>query len=199
MSYFTPIVIEQTGRTERTYDIWSRLLKDRIIFIGVPIDDYVANLVIAQLLFLLRENEKQDINIYLNTPGGSITAGLAIYDTMQFVTCPVQTYCIGQVGSIAALLLTGGTKGKRFALPNSRVVLHQPWGTTKGTATDIKIHADEMVKLKRRVNELLAYHTGQPLEVIQRDTERDFFMSSEECKKYGLVDDIITTLKKRET
>lgn len=195
MSYLTPVVIEQTGRGERAYDIWSRLLKDRIVFIGLPIDDYIANLVIAQLLFLQSENRNQDINIYINSPGGYVTSGLAIYDTMQFIQPDVATYCVGQASSIAALILTAGRKGKRFALPNARILLHQPWGGTRGTAKDIKIQADEMIKIKNRINELLHKHTGQPIERIIKDTDRDFFMGPEEAKEYGIIDEIVLPQK----
>jgi ATP-dependent Clp protease protease subunit len=195
MGYLTPIVIEKTGRGERSYDIWSRLLKDRIIFVGMGIDDYIANLVIAQMLFLQMENKSQDINVYINSPGGYVTAGLAIYDTMQFVHCDVATYCIGQASSMAALLMAGGTKGKRYALPNSRIMMHQPAGGMQGTASDIKIHADEIIALKKRMNHLFAKHTGQPLERVERDSDRDFFMSAEDAKKYGLVDEVVESLK----
>jgi len=195
MGYLTPIVIEKTGRGERSYDIWSRLLKDRIIFIGTPIDDYIANLVIAQMLFLQMENKSQDINIYINTPGGYVMSGLAIYDTMQFVHCDVATYCIGQASSMGALLLAAGTKGKRYALPLSRVMLHQPAGGTQGTAADIKIAAEEIVKLKKIMNKLFSKHTGQPMEKIERDSDRDFYMSADEAKKYGIVDEVVESLK----
>ncbi len=195
MSYLTPVIIEQTGRGERAYDIWSRLLKDRIIFIGTPIDDYIANLVIAQLLFLQSENRNQDISIYINSPGGYVTSGLAIYDTMQFVQPDVATYCVGQASSIAALILTAGKKGKRFALPNARILIHQPWGGTRGTAKDIKIQADELIKIKNKINELLHKHTGQPAERISKDTDRDFFMGPEEAKEYGIIDEIILPKK----
>ena len=187
-----PMVIEQTPRGfERAYDIYSRLLKDRILFIGTPIDDYVANLVIAQLLFLQMEDKDKDINVYINSPGGSVTAGLAIYDTMQFIKCDVATYCVGQAASMGALLLAAGTKGKRFVLPNSRVMIHQPWGGVQGAAADISIQAKEILKLRDRINEILAYHTGQSLEKIQKDTDRDYFMSAGESKDYGLIDEVI--------
>jgi ATP-dependent Clp protease protease subunit len=188
-----PIVIEKTGRGERAYDIYSRLLKDRIIFIGDEINDLTASLIIAQMLFLQLENKDQDINVYINSPGGSITSGLAIYDTMQFVSNDVQTYCIGQAASMGAVLLAAGTKGKRFILPNSRVMIHQPWGGFHGTASDISIHAEEILKYKKKLNELLAKHTGQPFERVEKDTDRDRFMSAEEAKAYGLVDEILTT------
>ncbi len=195
MGYLTPIVIEKTGRGERSYDIWSRLLKDRIIFIGTPIEDYIANLVIAQMLFLQMENKSQDINLYINSPGGYITAGLAIYDTMQFVHCDVATYCVGQAASMAALLMAGGTKGKRYALPNSRLMIHQPLGGAQGTAADIKIEAQEILNYKKRMNQLFARHTGQPLERIERDSDRNCYMSADEAKKYGLCDEVVDSLK----
>ncbi|MBI4564072.1 MAG: ATP-dependent Clp endopeptidase proteolytic subunit ClpP [Planctomycetes bacterium] len=199
MGYLTPIVIEKTGRGERAYDIWSRLLKDRIVFIGTPIDDYIANLVIAQMLFLQMENKSQDINVYINSPGGSVMAGLAIYDTMQFVHCDVATYCVGQASSMGAILLAAGTKGKRYALPNSRVMLHQPWGGAQGTAADIKIHAEEIISMKKRLNEILSKHTGQPVSRIEKDSDRDRFMSADEAKAYGLVDEVVDTLKSIQT
>jgi ATP-dependent Clp protease protease subunit len=186
-----PMVIERTGRGERAYDIFSRLLKDRIIFIGEDIDDGLASLVIAQMLFLQLENKEQDINVYINSPGGSITAGLAVYDTMQFVSNDVATYCLGMAGSMAAVLLTAGTRGKRHILPNGRVMIHQPWGGFRGTAADISIQAEEILKLKRKLNEILAQHTGQPVERIEKDTDRDRYMSAEEAKGYGLVDEIL--------
>ncbi|OHB69432.1 MAG: ATP-dependent Clp endopeptidase, proteolytic subunit ClpP, partial [Planctomycetes bacterium RBG_16_43_13] len=191
MGYLTPIVIEKTGRGERSYDIWSRLLKDRILFIGSPIDDYIANLVIAQLLFLQMENKTQDINIYINTPGGSVTAGLAIYDTIQFVQCDVATYCIGQAASMGAVLMAAGTKGKRYALPHSRIMIHQPWGGAQGAATDIKIQAEEIMLLKKRINKIISKHTGQSEDKIEKDSDRDFFMSAEDAKNYGLVDEVV--------
>ena len=191
-----PMVIEQTGRSERAYDIYSRLLKDRIVFIGTPIDDILANTVIAQLLFLQTEDPEKDIHIYVNSPGGVVTAGLAIYDTMQYIKPDIATYCLGQAASMGALLLTSGTKGKRFALPNSRVMIHQPIGGFHGQATDIEIHAREILKIKASLSDILAKHTGQPFDRIQVDTERDYFMSAIEAKEYGLVDDVIATLKK---
>lgn len=194
-SLFVPYVIEKTGYGERHYDIFSRLLKDRIIFIGSAIEDILSNLVIAQILFLQNENKNQDINIYINSPGGSITAGLAIYDTMQFVQCDVATYSIGQAYSMGAILLAGGTKGKRYALPHTRIMLHQPWGGMRGTATDISIQAEEILLMKRCLNEILVKHTGQPLERIEVDVDRDFYMSSHEAKAYGLVDEVIETLR----
>ncbi|MDA8077796.1 MAG: ATP-dependent Clp endopeptidase proteolytic subunit ClpP [Nitrospiraceae bacterium] len=191
-----PIVIEQTGRTERAYDIYSRLLKDRIIFLGTAIDDVVANTVIAQILFLQTEDPDKDIHIYVNSPGGIVSSGLAIYDTMQYVKPDIATYCVGQAASMGALLLGAGTRGKRFALPHSRIMLHQPMGGFQGQATDIEIHAREILKLKETLNQILANHTGQPMEKIQTDTDRDFFMSGEEAKQYGLVDEVIRATKK---
>ncbi len=187
-----PIVVEQTNRGERAYDIYSRLLKDRIIFLGAPIDDVFANLVIAQLLFLEAEDPEKDINLYVNSPGGSVTAGLGIYDTMQYVKPPITTICLGQAASMGALLLAGGTKGKRFSLPNARVMIHQPMGGFQGQATEIDIHAREILKIRERLNEIMAKHTGQPLDKIAQDTERDYFMSAHEAKQYGLVDEVIT-------
>lgn len=192
-----PMVIEQTSRGyERAYDIYSRLLKDRIIFIGTPIDDGVANLVIAQMLFLQMEDVNKEISIYINTPGGSVTAGLAIYDTIQFVKPDVCTYCVGQAASMGALLLCAGKKDKRFSLPNSRVMIHQPWGGIQGAAEDIARHAKEILKLRNRINEILSLHTKQALEKIEKDTDRDFFMSAQEAKEYGLIDEVIITKKK---
>jgi ATP-dependent Clp protease protease subunit len=187
-----PIVIETTNRGERAYDIYSRLLKDRIIFLGAPIDDIFANLIIAQLLFLEAEDPEKDINLYVNSPGGSVTAGLGIYDTMQYVKPPINTICLGQAASMGAFLLTAGTKGKRFALPNARVMIHQPMGGFQGQATEIDIHAREILKIRERLNEIMAKHTGQSLEKISQDTERDYFMSAEEAKLYGLIDEVIT-------
>jgi ATP-dependent Clp protease, protease subunit len=190
-----PYVIEKAGREEKVYDLFSRLLKDRIIFLGSEINDLVSNVVVAQLLFLQMENKSQDISIYINSPGGSVSAGLAIYDTMQFVQCDVATYCIGQAASAAAVLLAAGTKGKRFMLPNSRTMLHQPWGGMQGTASDISIHAEEILRAKKSLNAILAKHTGQPIATIERDTDRDFFMSADQAKAYGIVDDVLVTLK----
>ena len=195
-SQLVPIVVEKSGHAERAYDIFSRLLKDRIIFIGTPIDDGIANLVIAQLLFLQAEDAAKDINIYINTPGGSVTAGLAIYDTMQFVKPDVSTYCIGQAASMGALLLTAGTKGKRFCLPYSRVMIHQPWGGAQGAASDISIQAKEILRMKDDLNKILARHTSQPLQKIETDADRDFFMSADEAKAYGLVDEVLANAKK---
>jgi ATP-dependent Clp protease, protease subunit len=192
-----PIVIEQTGRSERAYDIYSRLLKDRIIFLGTAIDDIVANTVIAQILFLQTEDPDKDIHIYVNSPGGVVSSGLAIYDTMQYVKPDICTYCVGQAASMGALLLGAGAKGKRFALPHSRIMLHQPMGGFQGQATDIEIHAKEILKMKDTLNGILAYHTGQPLDKIRTDTDRDFFMSGDEAKEYGLVDEVIHTVKKK--
>ncbi|MEY4673592.1 MAG: hypothetical protein RL148_1376 [Planctomycetota bacterium] len=189
--YIIPFVIEKTGRGERQYDIYSRLLEDRIVFIGSPIDDQVANAVIAQLLFLQKENKAQDINLFLNTPGGSVTAGLAIYDTIQFVSCPVSTYCIGQAASMGAVLLAAGTKGKRHALPNSRIMIHQPWGGVGGTAMDISIQADEILRLKQTLSEVLGKHCGKSADQVTKDSDRDFFMSAKEAKAYGLIDEIV--------
>jgi ATP-dependent Clp protease, protease subunit len=193
-----PMVVEQTARGfERAYDIYSRLLKDRIIFVGTPIDDMVANLIIAQLLFLQTEDGSKDIHMYVNSPGGSVTAGMAIYDTMQFVKCDVATYCVGMAASMGAVLLCAGTKGKRFSLPNSRVMIHQPWGGVNGTAEDISRQATEILKIRDKINEILVKHTGQPMEKIQKDTDRDFYMSAEESKAYGIVDEVLVTLKKK--
>jgi len=187
-----PIVIEQTGRGERAYDIYSRLLKDRIIFIGTPIDDTIANLIIAQMLFLESEDPDKDIYLYLNSPGGVVTSGLAIYDTMQYIKPQVSTLCMGQAASMGALLLTAGEGGKRFALPHSRILLHQPLGAFQGQATDIEIHAREILHVREKLNNILVHHTKQPLEQIQQDTDRDFFMTAEEAKEYGVIDEVIT-------
>jgi ATP-dependent Clp protease protease subunit len=186
-----PFVVEQTHRGERSYDIYSRLLKDRIVFLGTPIDDDVCNVVIAQLLFLESEDPDKDISLYINSPGGSVTAGLAIYDTMQYVKPQVSTICLGQAASMGAFLLAGGAAGKRFAVPNARMMIHQPWGGFQGQATDVEIHAKEMLRTKQRLNELLAKHTKQPLDRIARDSERDFFMGAGEAKEYGLIDEVI--------
>jgi ATP-dependent Clp protease, protease subunit len=190
-----PFVIEQTGRSERAYDIYSRLLKDRIIFVGSAIDDNVANIVIAQLLFLQTEDPEKDIHLYINSPGGIVSSGLAIYDTMQYVKPDIGTYCIGQAMSMGALLLSAGTKGKRFALPHSRIMIHQLMGGFQGQATDIEIHAREILKMKESLNGVLSKHTAQPLEKIRADTERDFFMSGQEAKEYGIVDEVINSIK----
>ncbi len=190
-SFLVPMVVEQTGQGERAFDIYSRLLKDRIILLGTPIDDEVANLIVAQLLFLQAEDPKKDIDLYINSPGGSVTAGLAIYDTMQILSCDVKTYCVGQCASMGAVLLAAGAAGKRFALPNSRIMIHQPWGGAEGTAADIDIQAREIQRLKAMLNGILANHSGQPVKKIEKDTERDFFMSAEEAAKYGLVDKVV--------
>jgi ATP-dependent Clp protease protease subunit len=186
-----PMVVEQSPRGERAYDIYSRLLKDRVVFIGTPIDDNVANLIIAQLLFLQSEDPDKEIAVYINSPGGSVTAGLAIYDTMQFVKPPVATYCVGQAASMGALLLCAGAKGKRFGLPAARIMIHQPWGGVQGAASDISIQAREILRLRERLNDLLVKHTGQPLDKIEKDTDRDYFMSAEEAKAYGIIDEVI--------
>ncbi len=196
MSVLIPMVVEQTSRGfERAYDIYSRLLKDRIIFIGTPMDDNVANIIIAQLLFLQMEDSDKDVSVYINTPGGSVTSGLAIYDTMQFIKPDVNTYCIGQAASLGALLLAAGTKGKRHALPHSRIMIHQPWGGVQGAASDINIQAQEILRLKERLNQILAKHTGQSIEKIVKDSDRDYFMSAEEAKAYGIVDEVVTAIK----
>jgi len=192
-----PMVVEETGRGERAYDIYSRLLKDRIIFIGGEVEDDMANLVIAQLLFLQNENAEADISIYINSPGGVITAGLAIYDTMQFVGCNVRTYCLGQAASMAAVLLAAGTKGSRFVLPNSRILIHQPMGGARGTATDISIQAEEILRMRERLNQILADHTGQQVAKIEKDVDRDHFMSAEEAVAYGLADQIVKSLPRK--
>jgi len=192
-SYMVPMVVEQTGQGERAFDIYSRLLKDRIILLGTPIDDDVANLIIAQLLFLQAEDPKKDIDLYINSPGGSVTAGLAIYDTIQVLSCDVKTYCLGQCASMGAVLLAAGAAGKRFALPNSRIMIHQPWGGAQGTAADIDIQAKEILRLKAMLNGILAKHTGQQVRKIEKDTERDFFMSADEAVSYGLVDSVVNS------
>lgn len=186
-----PIVVEQTGRGERAYDIFSRLLKERIVFIGTPIDDTIASLVIAQLLFLESEDPDKDINVYINSPGGSVTSGLAIYDTMQYIRPDVSTICIGMAASMAAVLLAGGSKGKRTALPNSRIMIHQPWGGVQGTASDISIQAEEILKTKKRINEILAHHTGRSYDQLLKDTDRDYYLAAEEAKQYGLIDAVL--------
>ncbi len=194
-NFLVPMVVEQTGRGERGYDIYSRLLVDRIVFLGTPIDDMVSNLIIAQLLFLQMTDPKKDIHLYINSPGGSVTAGLAIYDTLQFLTCDTNTYCIGQASSMGAVLLAAGTKGKRFALPNARIMIHQPWGGVQGQATDISIQAKEILRLKDRLNEILAKHCGRTVDELAKDTDRDRFMSSEEARAYGLVDQVVISRK----
>ena len=194
-SILVPMVVEQTGRGERSYDIYSRLLKDRIVFIGTPIDDYVANLVIAQMLFLQMEDAKKDIHVYINSPGGSVTAGLAIYDTMQFVTCDVNTYCMGMAASMGAVLLCAGTRGKRFALPNSDIMIHQVSGGAQGQASDVERQVEFMFKLKRRLEAIIAHHTGKPVEQVHKDADRDYYMSADEAKAYGLVDEVVKSRK----
>mgnify|MGYP005849209563 CR=1 FL=1 len=192
-----PIVVEQTNRGERAYDIYSRLLKDRIIFLGGPIDDTVANLIIAQMLFLEAEDPEKDIQFYINSPGGVVTAGMAIYDTMQYVRCQVATICMGQAASMGSLLLAAGAKGKRYALPYARILIHQPHGGVQGQATDIEIHAREILRMREFLNEILSKHTGQPIEKIARDVERDYFMSAQEAKEYGLIDEVYDVRKQR--
>jgi ATP-dependent Clp protease, protease subunit len=194
-SMLVPMVVEQTGRGERSYDIYSRLLKDRIIFIGTPIDDYIANLVIAQMLFLQMEDAKKDMHIYINSPGGSVTAGLAIYDTMQFVTCDVNTYCMGMAASMGAVLLCAGTKGKRYALPNSDIMIHQVSGGAQGQASDVERQVEFMFKLKRRLESIIAHHTGKLVEQVHKDADRDYYMSAAEAKDYGLVDEVVKSRK----
>lgn len=191
-----PIVIEQTSKGERAYDIYSRLLTDRILFLGTGINDDVANVVVAQLLFLQSQDAEKEISLYINSPGGSVTAGLAIYDTMRFIKCPVATYCVGQAASMGAILLTAGTKGRRFALTNARIMIHQPWGGAEGQASDIELQAREIIRIKARLNEILAEHTGKPLKVIEADTDRDNFMTAQEAVKYGLVDKVLDSRKK---
>ncbi len=190
-----PMVIEQSGRGERAYDIFSRLLKERIIFIGTPMDDEIANLIIAQMLFLESEDNEKDINMYINSPGGVVTAGLAVYDTMQYLKSPVTTICIGQAASMGAMLLAAGSKGKRFALPNARIMIHQPLGGAQGQATDIEIQTKEILRMKKLLNEMLAKHSGQPLSKVEKDTDRDFYMSAAEAVEYGIVDEVIETKK----
>lgn len=191
MSILVPMVVEQSSRGERAYDIYSRLLKDRIIFVGSPIDDHVANLIVAQLLFLESEDPDKDINLYINSPGGSVYAGMAIYDTMQYIKPPVSTICVGLAASFGAVLLAAGAKGKRLTLPNSRIMLHQPAGGASGQAVDIEIHAKEILKVRETLNEILSKHTGQPVDRIARDTDRDFFISAEEAREYGIVDEVL--------
>ena len=195
MSTLVPMVVEQTGQGERGYDIYSRLLKDRIIIIGTPIEDNMANLLVAQLLYLQSDNPKKDIDIYINSPGGSVSAGMAIYDTMQILSCDIKTYCVGQAASMGAVLLAAGTKGKRFALPNARIMIHQPLGGMEGTASDIDIHAKEILRIRDNLNKILSFHTGKSLKKVATDTDRDYFMSAEDAKKYGLVDNVLTNIK----
>jgi len=194
-NFLIPHVIEQTGRGERGYDIYSRLLVDRIVFLGTPIDDMVANVIIAQLLFLQMNDPKKDIHLYINSPGGSVTAGLAVYDTMQFLTCDVNTYCIGQAASMGAVLLAGGTKGKRYALPNSNIMIHQVLGGAEGQATDVEIRVKYMLKLKQRLNDILSRHTGQSIDVVDKACDRDNFMTPNEAKAFGLVDEVVVSRK----
>lgn len=193
MSMLVPMVIEQTGRGERSYDIYSRLLKERIIFVGGEIDDHISNLIVSQLLFLEAENSEKDISMYVNSPGGVVTAGLAIYDTMRFIKAPVSTICFGQAASMGAILLSAGAKGKRFSLPSSRIMIHQPLGGAQGQATDIEIQTKEILRLKRYLNDILMENTGKPLEIIQRDTDRDFFLSAQEAVEYGLIDEVLAS------
>jgi len=194
-SQLIPMVVEQSARGERAYDIFSRLLKERIIFIGTPIDDEISNLIIAQLLFLASEDASKPVSMYINSPGGVVTAGLAIYDTMQYLQTPITTICIGQAASMAAVLLAAGNKGSRFALPNARIMIHQPLGGAQGQATDIEIQTHEILRIKKLLNEIVAKHTGQPLAKVEKDTDRDFYMSADEAIKYGLVDEVISTIK----
>jgi ATP-dependent Clp protease protease subunit len=194
-----PMVVEQSARGERAYDIFSRLLKERIIFVGTPLDDEIANLIIAQLLFLASEDAAKPVSMYINCPGGVVTAGLAIYDTMQYLQTPITTICIGQAASMAAVLLAAGNKGSRFVLPNARIMIHQPLGGAQGQATDIEIQTHEILRIKKLLNEILAKHTGQPLAKVEKDTDRDFYMSADEAIKYGLVDEVISTIKGLET
>ncbi len=194
-----PMVVETTGRGERSYDIYSRLLKDRIIFLGTAIDDHVANVIVAQMLFLQMEDPEKDINLYVNSPGGVVTAGMAIFDTMQFLKCDVNTYCIGQAASMGAVLLAAGAKGKRFALPHSRIMIHQPLGGAQGQATDIEIQTKEILRMKQELNQILSDRTGQPLDKVKKDTDRDFFMSADEAKNYGLVDKVVADMKDADT
>ena len=194
-SYLIPMVVEQTSRGERSYDIYSRLLQDRIVLLGGEVTDESANLIVAQLLFLQSQDAKKTISMYINSPGGSVTAGLAIYDTMQFISCPVATYCIGQAASMGAVLLTAGAKGKRFALPNARIMIHQPWGGAEGKASDIEITAREIIRLKERLNRILAGHSGKSYEDVVKDTDRDYFMSAEEAAAYGLIDSVVAPKK----
>ena len=195
LSYLVPTVIEQTHRGERAYDIWSRLMKDRIVFLGTEIHDDLANVIVAQLLFLESEDPEKDVNLYINSPGGSVSAGLAIYDTMQYVRCPITTICIGQAASMAAMILGAGTNGRRKALPHARVMLHQPFGGAGGQASDIEIKAREVLRMKRLINQVLAQHTGQPLERVEKDADRDYYVSADEAQKYGLIDDVVVSKK----
>ncbi len=193
-----PTIIERTGRGERHYDIWSRLLEDRIVYLGTPINDTVANMLIGQLLVLAKTDRNRDVHLYINSPGGSISAGLAVYDTMQYISCPVETVCIGSAASMGAILLASGTAGKRFALPNSRIMIHQPWGGAQGTAADIEIQAEEILQMRAVLNRILAEHTGRPVEQIEKDTDRDKYLAAEEAKEYGLIDEVIESVKATE-
>lgn len=194
-SYLVPMVVEQTSRGERSYDIYSRLMQDRIVLLGGEVNDDSANLIVAQLLFLQAQDAKKPVSMYINSPGGSVTAGLAIYDTMQFISCPVHTYCIGQAASMGAVLLTAGAKGHRFALPNARIMIHQPWGGAEGKASDIEITCQEILRLKQKLNEILSVHSGQPMEQVVRDTDRDHFMGAEEARAWGLIDQVLVPKK----
>ena len=194
-SYLVPMVVEQTSRGERSYDIYSRLMQDRIVLLGGEVNDDSANLIVAQLLFLQAQDAKKPVSMYINSPGGSVTAGLAIYDTMQFISCPVHTYCIGQAASMGAVLLTAGEKGHRFALPNARIMIHQPWGGAEGKASDIESTCQEILRLKQKLNEILAAHSGQPMEQVVRDTDRDHFMGAEEARAWGLIDQVLVPKK----
>lgn len=194
-SYLVPMVVEQTSRGERSYDIYSRLMQDRIVLLGGEVNDDSANLIVAQLLFLQAQDAKKPVSMYINSPGGSVTAGLAIYDTMQFISCPVHTYCIGQAASMGAVLLTAGEKGHRFALPNARIMIHQPWGGAEGKASDIEITCQEILRLKQKLNEILAAHSGQPMEQVVRDTDRDHFMGAAEARAWGLIDQVLVPKK----
>jgi ATP-dependent Clp protease, protease subunit len=194
-----PTIVERTGRGERAYDIWSRLLEDRIVFLGTPINDTVANFIIGQLLYLQKADRTRDVHLYINSPGGSISAGLAVYDTMQYISCPVETVCIGMAASMAAILLAAGAPGKRYALPNSRIMIHQPWGGAQGTAADIEIQAEEILRAREILNGVLAKHTGRPLSQIEKDTERDKYLSAQESREYGLIDEVVTSMKRTTT
>ena len=196
--FIIPHIVERTGHIERTYDLFSRLLEDRIIFLGSEVDDMTANVIVAEMLYLYMKNKDQDISFYINSPGGAVTAGLAIYDTMQYVGCDVATYCVGAASSMGAVLLAAGTKGKRYALPNARVMIHQPWGGMQGTASDILIHANMIEKVKARLNDILARHTGQTVDKIAKDADRDFFLSAQEARDYGLVDEVLESVEQEE-
>jgi ATP-dependent Clp protease protease subunit len=191
-----PIIVERTGRGERSYDIWSRLLEDRIVFLGTPINDTVANFLIGQLLYLQKADRSRDVHLYINSPGGSISAGLAVYDTLQYISCPVETVCIGMAASMAAILLAAGAPGKRYALPNARIMIHQPWGGAQGTAADIEIQAEEILRAREILNGVLSRHTGRALAQIERDTERDKYLSAAEAREYGIIDEVVTSMKK---